>query len=134
MDIYCVDFVNSVWKTTWTANFTSIADLMAGNGFTDTRQGQRWNAGSLTAGYLGDVNHDGSTDAMDVVAGYKQAALLTSLFGGPTGTWAGVHEAIWNIFTASPTWVLLAMPMGNSGKSTRRSLTMTLAISTGGWG
>ncbi len=37
MDIYCVDFVNSVWKTTWTANFTSIADLMGGSGFSDTR-------------------------------------------------------------------------------------------------
>jgi hypothetical protein len=91
-DVFCVDFVNSVRVgDTWTARFTSLADLMGGSGLDDTRWGQR---------YLG-----APLSYPDPVPLYQKAAWLATQFATHSKTaWPGIHQAIWRQFTSSPTW------------------------------
>jgi hypothetical protein len=86
MDLYCVDFLNSVRVgDTWTATWTSLADLLDGVGIQNTRFGQQ--------------------GLSDVVLRYQKAAWLAMRFDATsTGSWGGIHQAIWRQFASSPTW------------------------------
>jgi len=94
LDLFCVDFLNGVsLNDTWTARFTSLADLMGGTpgALGGTRFGQR---------YLGDPGA-----YPDPVVRYQKAAWLAMQFeDASTGSWGGIHQAIWNQFTSSPSW------------------------------
>lgn len=86
LDLYCVDFIHGIRENPWVANFTSMADLMNGVGIENTRWGQVFGASS--------------------VAGYKKAVWLAKQFAmNATGSWGGIHGAIWNLFTpGQPPW------------------------------
>ncbi|HEX9582250.1 MAG TPA: PEP-CTERM sorting domain-containing protein [Gemmatimonadales bacterium] len=93
LDVYCVDFLNGVsLNDTWTARFTSLADLINGDGLGYTRFGQRYIGGDPGA-------------YPDPVIQYQKAAWLALQFeDASTGSWGGIHQAIWNQFTSSPSW------------------------------
>lgn len=92
LDLFCVDFVNSVSVgAVWNARFTSLADLMAGDGVGDTRWGQR---------YLG-----APLSYPNPVPQYQKAVWLAMQFASNgTGSWPGIHQAIWRQFTSTPIW------------------------------
>lgn len=96
LDLFCVDFLNSVRVgNVWNARFTSLSDLMGGLGLGNTRFGQK---ALLTVSTADDAT---------TVLNYRKAAWLAMQFAANgTGSWGGIHQALWNLFTpTSPNWL-----------------------------
>src|SRR3972149_3024146 len=81
-DVFCVDFSNSVSVgNVWTARFTSLAD----------------------AAGIDDNTRFGQLSLSPVLDQYKRAAWLAMQFASNgTGSWKGIHQAIWKQFGTSP--------------------------------
>jgi hypothetical protein len=79
VDLYCDDFAHSVSiGQTWTAHFTDFTAMTTSAGLGQTR----WGAAGASL-----------TD-------YEKAAWLVLQFNThSTSQWAGIHDALWNIFT-----------------------------------
>lgn len=89
LDLICDDYLNEVnIGDTWTANFTNVASGVVGGSMSTLAQ-TRW----------------GQVYGNDAVSGYLRAIWLAKQFyTRPQSDWAGIHAAIWNIFTPnSPT-------------------------------
>lgn len=88
LDLICDDYLHEVnVGDTWTANFTNVANgVVGGSLLGQTRWGQVYGSGAVS-GYL------------------KAIWLAKQLYTHPTTDWAGIHSAIWNLFTpGTPNW------------------------------
>lgn len=93
-DAFCVDYLNGIDLAHYTANFTSIQDLIS-------------NASNLDRVRFGNQ--------ADAISKYKRAVWLATQFatnapGVGNATWAGIHDALWGQFTPNPLWGTLGDP------------------------
>jgi hypothetical protein len=110
LDLICDDYLHGVnIGNTWTANFTNVANgVVGGSLLGQTRWGQVYGSNAV-GGYL------------------KAIWLAKQFYTHPTSDWAGIHAAMWNLFTPgtpSPsTWTGATDWLANANAAEQAGLT-----------
>jgi len=106
LDLICDDYLNEVSiGDSWVANFTNVATGVVG--------------GSL----LGQTRF-GQLNGNAAINEYLKAIWLAKLFyTHPTTDWAGIHAAIWNVFTpGTPAWPEAASFLAQASTAAQQGL------------